>query len=213
MDAVCLLLHLHLRCTPRQLPLFLSRNLHLTHTTLLCYSSHIVVPTRAALCFSSSCSLAPCPPHRDRSSTHPPSTPHHTKPNNQHQPSLSGRAKAHTALRSWRLALPYSSRPPYLPYNSKLSPTLFSHSSSFNTTVKGKHPLFWSPIPAVGVPLLWPAPLRCKASHSPLLLFSSGISASLALESRFGVKGIYHGAAFISSIISLLFSSILRDSI
>ena len=87
-DAVCLLLHLHLRCTPRQLPLFLSRNLHLTHTTLLCYSSHIVVPTRAALCFSSSCSLAPCPPHRDRSSTHPkplsspprlPTTPHQSK--------------------------------------------------------------------------------------------------------------------------------------
>lgn len=190
-----------------------------TFTSLTLHSSATRVIS-SSLLVQLSVSLPAARSRLDRSSTHPKppsslldSPPHHTNPNNQHQPSLSGRAKAHTALRSWRLALPYSSRPPYLPYNSKLSPTLFSHSFSFNTTVKGKYPLFWSPIPAVGVPLLWPAPLRCKASHSPLLLFSSGISASLALESRFGVKGIYHGAAFVSSIISLFFSSIFRDSI
>jgi len=113
-------------------------------------------------------------------------------------------------------APPY--RLPYSPYKFQTTAHFVdAHSPLPTCRDKGNPLLFWSPIPAVGVPLLQPAPLRCKAfsllsssppRHHPL---SSGISSISGVGSRFGVIGIYHGCCVdILNFISIFLFSLLR---
>jgi len=91
-----------------------------------------------------------------------------------------------------------------LPYNLK-TPTHFVSSATHFPIVKNKreNPPFWSPIPAFGVPLPQPAPLRCKAFAivNPISLSSPLLSSRLVSHLcgvgffvRVGVIGIYHTA-------------------
>ena len=80
-----------------------------------------------------------------------------------------------------------------IPYKSyPIAPTLpaSSHDHISSSSLQRASPLFWSPIPAFGDPLLQPAPLRCKAppqsSSSPLpalslVLASHGVGFSVRL--------------------------------
>lgn len=82
-------------------------------------------------------------------------------------------------LRTWHVCPPAVVHHPLpipatvIPYKSNsIAPTLpsSSHDHISSSSLQRAPPPFWSPIPAFGVPLLQPAPLRCKAppqSSSP----------------------------------------------
>lgn len=110
--------------------------------------------------------------------------------------------------RSWRAARPaVAPHPPRIltpatvfPYKSNSIAQLCpppSRDLNPSSSIQRASRLFWSPIPAFGVPLLQPAPLRCKApslnlhSHhpSPLSVWSriSGVGISVRLWSNWHI--------------------------